>query len=50
MKQCESAWERRHPCLHGSGNNRLIDASRHGCLRSQDFSPESRIPRRDAMK
>src|SRR5215510_9960837 len=31
-------WERRHPCLRASGNNRLTEASRHGCLRSQgDF-------------
>src|SRR5262245_38691989 len=29
-------WERRHPCLLASGNDRLTEASRHGCLRSQD--------------
>src|SRR5262249_59098439 len=36
-------WERRHPCLLASGNSRLTEAGRQGCLRSQGFSEEAMI-------
>src|SRR5262249_3040126 len=42
----EIPWERRHPCLSTSDNSRLTEASRQGCLRSQELSEEMEIERR----
>jgi hypothetical protein len=39
MESKQISWERRHPCLRVSGNDRLTGVSRQGCLRSQEICP-----------